>query len=131
MSTSSHPDETTAKLRSTIGPRLRSARKALGLTQEDAAEMIGISCEFYARMERSNALPSVSTLKRMALALRVTVDYLFGVESSQRASNSLLPARVRDPKQLKAVIDKARDDPELTRFLIALLKYRDGQSSKE
>ncbi len=64
-----------------IGAAAREARKALDLTQEDAAERIGVSAEFYARIERGNALPSVSTFSRIAKALDVSADTLLGYRS--------------------------------------------------
>ena len=68
-------DTTLAKL---IGEAARSARKALSLTQEDIAERIGISLEFYARIERGRTYPSVPTLARMAEALEASADALLG-----------------------------------------------------
>ena len=61
-----------------IGERARAARGALGWSQADAAERIGISVEFYARIERGRTMPSTPTLVRMAGSLGVTVDGLVG-----------------------------------------------------
>lgn len=122
MSKKIHTDEATATLRATIGPRLKAARKKLELTQEDAAEMIGISSEFFARMERGNALPSVSTLRRIAIVLKVTVDWLFGADASDGKAPVPIPGPIRDSRQVNYVVEKARSDPELTRTLIGLLK---------
>lgn len=61
-----------------IGEAARRARKALGITQEDAADRIGISLEFYSRIERGGTLPSVPTLLRMANALAASADELLG-----------------------------------------------------
>jgi transcriptional regulator with XRE-family HTH domain len=71
-------DTTLAKI---IGQAARTARKALSLTQEDAAERIGISLEFYARIERGRTYPSVPTLARMADALDASADVLLGTGS--------------------------------------------------
>ncbi len=71
------------KLAKIVGSAARDARKALSITQEDAAERIGISLEFYGRIERGGTLPSVPTLARMAEALRTSADSLLG--SSPRA----------------------------------------------
>lgn len=71
-------DETVSKLARSIGTAARQARTALELTQEDAAERLGVSVDFYARIERGNSLPSVPTLARMVAVLGVSADALLG-----------------------------------------------------
>lgn len=66
------------ELAKSIGSAARQARTALELTQEDAAERIEVSVEFYARIERGNSLPSVPTLARVAGVLGVSADALLG-----------------------------------------------------
>ena len=66
------------ELAKSIGTAARQARTALELTQEDAAERIEVSVEFYARIERGNSLPSVPTLARIAAVLGVSADALLG-----------------------------------------------------
>ena len=61
-----------------IGSVARAARRARSLTQQDAAESIGVSAEFYGRIERGRTLPSVPTLVRIAEALDVPTDALVG-----------------------------------------------------
>jgi transcriptional regulator with XRE-family HTH domain len=61
-----------------LGASARAARRRRGFTQEDAAEQIGISAAFYARIERGTTLPSVPTLARMATVLDVSADELLG-----------------------------------------------------
>lgn len=123
MSKKIHSDQTTTELKSIIGPRMRTARKSMGVTQEDAAESIGISAEFYARMERGHALPSVVTLAKIAGALGVTVDHLFGADSrGARVSPIPTPRPPKDSRQLSQIVDRARQDPELRRVVTALLK---------
>ena len=68
------------ELAKSIGSAARQARKELELTQEDAAERIGVSVEFYARIERGNSLPSVPTLVRIASTLGLSADVLLGRE---------------------------------------------------
>jgi transcriptional regulator with XRE-family HTH domain len=66
------------ELARTIGAATRHARKNLQLTQEDAAERINVSVEFYARIERGNSLPSILTFARIVTALGVSADALLG-----------------------------------------------------
>jgi transcriptional regulator with XRE-family HTH domain len=61
-----------------IGSVARAARKARGLTQEDAAERLGLTAEFYARIERGYSLPSTVSFAQMVTALDVSADVLIG-----------------------------------------------------
>jgi transcriptional regulator with XRE-family HTH domain len=95
----------------TIGQAARSARAALDLTQADAAERIGISTEFYARIERGGAMPSVPTLAKMAEELDIAVDTLLGRAGDSplhRANKAVARLAAQSPKQ---------DSPELRRLL--------------
>lgn len=49
----------------------------MGKSQEDFAEMIGISVDFLSLIERGRNAPSFEKLERMAAALKVPVAYLF------------------------------------------------------
>ncbi len=63
-----------SKLATTIGKSARTARTALGLSQADVAEKLGLSLEFVGRIERGVALPSVPTLVSLAKVLGVSSD---------------------------------------------------------
>ncbi len=63
-------------LAASIGAAARERRRALGLTQADVAERLGLSVEFYARIERGHALPSVPTLVALIRLLGVSFDAL-------------------------------------------------------
>src|SRR5690606_41652781 len=69
------------KLGQHIGMIARKARLALDVTQEDVATQIGISTEYYSRIERGYALPSITTLIHMALPLGLSTDSLLGLRS--------------------------------------------------
>jgi transcriptional regulator with XRE-family HTH domain len=70
-----------------IGAAARAARKHLALSQADAAERIGISAEFYARIERGGTLPSVPTLVAISDGLDVSADALVGRDTSRPRPN--------------------------------------------
>lgn len=65
-------------LRKAIGNAAREARETREITPEDAAERIGVSPEFYARIERGTVTPSLRTVARMAEVLEVSADTLLG-----------------------------------------------------
>lgn len=78
-------------LATTIGDATRAARKARGLTQEDVAEQLGVSTEFYARVERGASLPSVPTLASLAATLGVSADRMLGIGDGRSAPASARP----------------------------------------
>lgn len=95
------------ELAKSIGAAAREARKALELTQEDAADRIGVSAEFFARIERGNALPSVPTFARISAALGVSADALLG----------LRPGHVAPLQPAWAAVSPPTDSPEIRRLI--------------
>jgi transcriptional regulator with XRE-family HTH domain len=77
-----------------LGARARTARKHLGLTQADVAQKLGLAREVYARLERGNMLPSLTTLRALCKTLQVPPHELLaldvGLEPSWEAKR---PAR--------------------------------------
>ena len=98
-----------------FGARLREARVACGFTQEHAAELIDISCEFYCRMERGKALPSVPTFGRIVVCLNV--------------SPGLLLARGEESHELARLLNKVDGNPELLRMAIETIEQWDAPQS--
>ncbi len=113
-------------LAKSIGETARVARSALGLTQEDAAERISVSVEFYARIERGTSLPSVPTLARIAGSLGVSADALLGNEAPTKVHAPaawLQPATPTDgPDIRRAVRMLRRATPGTLRLVTMLLK---------
>lgn len=68
-------------LRKQFGLRLLQIRHDLGKSQEDFAEIIGMSVDFLSLIERGRNAPSFEKIERMAGALRVPVAYLFDFDS--------------------------------------------------
>jgi DNA-binding XRE family transcriptional regulator len=72
------------RVRRQIGRRLRALRVELALSQETAAERIGIHAKHLGRLERGEVNVTVITLVGLALAYGTTVADLFGAERSAR-----------------------------------------------
>jgi transcriptional regulator with XRE-family HTH domain len=115
-------------LAESIGAAARAARAALKLTQEDAAERVGISAEFYARIERGNALPSVPTLARISTALGVSADVLLGraVAREQEEVVKEQPSRwsaisPSDAPEVRRLVRRLRKASPATLRLVTLL----------
>lgn len=67
--------------RRALGNRLKNERVALGLTQEQAAEYIGVSTSYVGMVERGERTVTLERLVLFAKCLHVTVDYLLFDES--------------------------------------------------
>ena len=64
-----------------IAARLIAIRKENGLTQQEMADKIGLHVNQVRRYESGSAQPSLEALKKIALAISVTIDSLvFGPE---------------------------------------------------
>lgn len=110
-------------LAKTIGGAAKTARVALGYTQEDAADAIGVSTEFFSRIERGRTLPSVPTLRRLAEALQVSVDKLLGFE---RATSSIGSRRTEADKldaATRKLNRRLQRAPASTKRLVGLLLH--------
>ncbi|ACY19300.1 helix-turn-helix domain-containing protein [Haliangium ochraceum] len=101
-------------LAKTIGRAAREARTALQLTQEDAAERIHVSVEFYARIERGKSLPSIGTFARIVSALGVSADALLGARPPIATVAAGMPALWTPPSE----------SPEMRRLSRRLRKAR-------
>jgi transcriptional regulator with XRE-family HTH domain len=63
-----------------LGDRIRQRREVLGLTQSDLAAMTKMRQNMISRLEHGDTPnPGADVLKRLALALRVSIDWLVGL----------------------------------------------------
>ena len=60
----------------TFGEKLKDARKAAGLSQEQLAQKLSVSRSAVAKWESDKGMPDVNNLKAMAQLLNISVDYL-------------------------------------------------------
>lgn len=97
-------------LMDTLADRLRTRRKDLKLTQEMVAEKLGMKGPQYNRYE-NGAEPKSGLLRRMAIALDCTTDYLLSIvdEPSEHKEDEGLPEDQRDWLELY------RNNPALRR----------------
>lgn len=84
------------ELASRLGKRIATRRKSLAWTQDDLAERMGVDAETISRFERGAHLPSLPTLERLAVALRVEVGALL---------SKIGPAKADDVAALTAWMD--------------------------
>jgi transcriptional regulator with XRE-family HTH domain len=60
-----------------FGKRLRKLRRNKDITQEQLAEMIGVSVDFVSKMERGLNAPSFETMQKIAAILEVDASEFF------------------------------------------------------
>ena len=71
----------------TLGKRIVSSRKGLGLTQDQLAEKLGVTAQAVSKWENDQSCPDISMLPRLAEIFGTSTDALLGLEP---------PAPVRD-----------------------------------
>ncbi len=91
----------------TFGERIAEKRKSKGYTQEQLAEMLGVSAQAVSKWENDISCPDVMTLPTLAQKLGCTVDELLtGRESAPQPI--IVPAENRKPFEqmmLKIVVN--------------------------
>lgn len=107
---------TKRKLNTCLGNALRAARQETELTQADVAERVGVVTEVYGRMERGLLMPSVPSLRRLCMALRMDANAALGLDARERANWLVEPAS-----------PPSEDPPRLRRLVRALRQLGDDQ----
>jgi transcriptional regulator with XRE-family HTH domain len=74
-----------------LGDRIREERRREKLTLEKLSQKTGLSKSFLSQVERGLAQPSVSSLKKIARELGISVVALFAGETDQQNRSSFLP----------------------------------------
>ena len=106
-----------SKLSTQLGKRIYQLRKARRLTQAALAERSGISNEFMSAIERGAKLPSLSTLQRIGVALRVGVKDLFNFD---RAGFRRIQPLSRESMDVAHLIEKV--SPSKRRRMLKMIK---------
>ncbi len=74
-----------------LGERFKKYRKKAGLTQKEAAQVIGINSYQLGNYETNRSEPSITILKKMSNVYGVSIDTLVG--------NNTLPEEIVDIKE--------------------------------
>lgn len=59
-----------------IGRNIRNARKAMGMTQEDVAERLGVSTPYIGKLERGERSANLDRLATLVPILKVPIEIL-------------------------------------------------------
>lgn len=98
-----------------MGENIRRHRRALGLTQEQLGEKLGVSYQAISRWENGTAYPDIEFLPTLASFFEVSVDELLGYgedERKKRADKLLeqLKSEPQDPVQVIEILREMRRD---------------------
>ncbi len=99
--------------------RLITLRKEMGLTQQKMAETIGIHVNSLKKYESGQAQPSLEVLKKIALELHVSTDFLLFEEHERGPSDDLA-------LQLEAISQMPEDEQMVIREVLdsLIIKYQ-------
>ena len=108
-----------ALLMMSLPTRLITLRKEMGLTQQKMAETIGIHVNSLKKYESGQAQPSLDVLKKIALELHVSTDFLLFEEHERGPSDDLA-------LQLEAVSQMPEDEQMVIREVLEslIIKYQ-------
>ncbi len=87
-----------------IGEKIRTARKNMGISQEALADKLGVSTQAVSTWERDENLPETKKLLAIAKALRLSLDYMVAEDRDDWTMKLLYPDRVLDRAIEYAVI---------------------------
>ena len=78
--------------RTIIGQRIAELRKQKGLTQAELADMLGVTHQAVSQWERSETLPDILTLPRIAEIFGENINAILGLEETKTAEEGPVPA---------------------------------------
>lgn len=72
------------------GEKIKAKRKAMGLSQEDLAEKLGVTRQAVSKWEMDRAQPTTSNLRELAQVFSVDMAYFIGEDDSKKEEASPL-----------------------------------------
>jgi len=86
----------------TLGERVLIYRRRRNLTQKELAEAIGIAQNTIARLEQGNITDlRGQVIAKLSKELKVSADYLLGIDDSEDTSSSDIPKRGKGRPRVK------------------------------
>ena len=81
--------DTNQEIQDIFGLRLKDIRRHKGLTQEQLADLSGLSIQFIGEIERGKRNPSLTSLKAIAEAVELSVADLLNVDEFQMSTDEM------------------------------------------
>lgn len=107
----------------TLAKKIVSKRKEKGWTQEELAELVGVSPQAVSKWENAQSCPDIQLLPKLAELFEISVDELLSHEPPQPAI--IVPEEQRksiDAMMLKIIIDSHRGDRVRVNLPMTLVK---------
>ena len=83
----------------TLGKRIVSHRKRLGLTQDQLAEQLGITAQAVSKWEHDQSCPDITMLPHLAEIFGITIDALLGMEKEIiHEAEIVIPEKEQEPE---------------------------------
>ena len=95
-----------------FGKRLREARMNTKKTQEDMADILGLSYTTYGAWERGTNEPSLTNLTKICEHLCVSADWLLGLDAHNDIShklNAMTEEMTQAQESLKRMIERMNE----------------------
>lgn len=83
---------------------LKKVRKIRGLTQKDLADKLNFNEMTISNYENNKTEPDITTIINLCSILKVSADYLLGIETQDRLDFDLLEIE----KEVEALLDKIK-----------------------
>lgn len=87
---------------------LKAAREALGLSQKEVAERVGVANSTYSLYESGNREPNVQTIKKIAAVLNVSADRLLGLPEEVETIAAHFEGDGFTPEEIKEIENYAQ-----------------------
>ncbi len=104
-----------------LGEKIKSYRKSQRLSQFKLAEAIGINPKYLSRIEVGEAYPSLKTLEKIAVALKVPIKNLFDFSSNQLEKSSSCPNCLLSDNYIETLDDASKNKLQALVVLITKL----------
>lgn len=90
-----------------FGEKLKQLRKERNLTQKQLASLIGVKNTVISFYEVGDRVPSPEIIKKLAITLHVSSDYLLGIEKGE--SVDLTGLSEYEKGLIRSMVDALRD----------------------
>ncbi len=87
-----------------IGNRIKTLRRARGMSQEELAETISMNTKYLSSIERGKANPTLDTFMKMADALKVGIPELFNIEYEPKELAQLIAGLIGEGDKTKLLL---------------------------
>ena len=106
----------------TIGNRITKFRKAKGMTQEELANILGVSSQAVSKWENDASCPDISLLPRLAKELGLTTDELLTGKSNEVKMVPSSQRKSLDELTMRILVNSAEGDKVRVNLTMSMVK---------